>query len=147
MEQLLEMDHFAKRVARQNVLVQALWLESGLGALQHMVTKAFNLAGSKTEKRAATIKDPDYELYRPRLGWLPLPTIKKTFENTAQMYMHVPYFHPFRKHIKSRAPQLNVQRLAETYSTNTGFGTRQDQLFPTICGPVFTQNSCTWHAN
>ena len=68
MEQLLEMDHFAKRVARQNVLVQALWLESGLGALQHMVTKAFNLAGSKTEKRAATIKDPDYDLYRPRLG-------------------------------------------------------------------------------
>ena len=121
MEELMEMDNFAKQVGRQNVLVQAIWIATGMSTIANVTSKVMNLVGSKTSKRSAKIKDPDLDLYRPRLGWLPLETIKKTFENTTQLYMHVPSFHPFRKHLKSRAPQLNVPRLAETYATDTGF--------------------------
>ena len=103
-QQVMEMDHFAKRVARQNTIVQALWLASGMAAMAGLAVKAMNLVGFKSQKREAKFKEPDFEYYRPKLGWLPMETIKKTFENTTQMYMHIPSFHPFRKHRKSRGP-------------------------------------------
>ena len=69
-----------------------------------------------------------------------METIKKTFENTTQLYMHIPFFHPFRKHCKSWAPQLNVPKLAETYATDTGFAS-ETALGGINCFQLFVDKS------
>ena len=55
------------------------------------------------------------------LGWLPLETIRRTFDCTTQLAMGSTTSLPFRQHRKSQTPQLNVPRLAETFSTDTMF--------------------------
>ena len=41
---------------------------------------------------------PDYEQFRERLGWLPLDTIRKTFDATTQLAGTVPLRLPLRRH-------------------------------------------------
>eukprot|EP00957_Ditylum_brightwellii_P166715 12691138-Ditylum_brightwellii.AAC.1 len=66
-------------------------------------------------------KKPDYEKMRPMLGWLPLEVVKHTFECTTQLAMGSMLCLPFQQHHRSRTPQLNVPRLAETFATDTLF--------------------------
>ena len=50
---------------------------------------------------------PDYNKFRERLGWLPLDTIRKTFDPTTQLAGTIPLRLPLRHHIKACFPQLN----------------------------------------
>ena len=68
----------------------------------------------------STIADQDWITMRKRLGWLPTEIIKKTFEVTTQL-AKVDIRLPLRRHFKSRFPQANVNRLHETFSTDTIF--------------------------
>jgi hypothetical protein len=69
----------------------------------------------------AKMKVPDYDRYRPLLGWIPLATVKRTFEATTQLAQEIPMRYPLRRHVEARFPQLNRRRLTETYSTDTLF--------------------------
>ncbi len=76
--------------------------------------------------KRATIKhkEPDYEVLRPRFGWLPVNVIKKTFEKTTQFGRNALRL-PFRQHFKSRFPALNVRRRSEPVATETFFADTQ----------------------
>ena len=75
----------------------------------------------KNGRNKAKIRAPDYEKYRPLLGWIPLPTVKRTFEATTQLVQELPMRYPLRRHVEARFPQLNRRRLTEVYSTDTLF--------------------------
>ena len=55
------------------------------------------------------------------LGWFPLETVRRTFNCTTQLAMGSVMRLPFCQHHKSCTPQLNVPRLAETFSKDTMF--------------------------
>ena len=84
-----------------------------------------------SEGRKATQENPNglraqqratkYEEMRPKLGWMPVDVIEKTFEHTTQLAKRVETREVFRKHLKSRFPELNRRRLRETYATDTFF--------------------------
>ena len=62
----------------------------------------------------------DHKQYQAKLGWMPLNVIKKTLEHTTQLaknYINL----PLKRHFKSRFPELNRNRLQETYCTDTFF--------------------------
>jgi hypothetical protein len=68
--------------------------------------------------RTFTVKQPDYEAIRPLFGWLPVRTIKKTFDKTTQ-YARMPASTILKKHFKSQFPALNVKRCDEPVATDT----------------------------
>ena len=76
---------------------------------------------SKVISAQSHIKEENYEALRQFLGWLPEETVRKTFECTTQLAMGSYATLPFRQHFKSRTPQLNVPRIAETFATDTLF--------------------------
>ena len=65
-------------------------------------------------------QDQYWDIMRKRLGWLPINIIKKTFDVTTQL-AKLDVRLPLRRHFKSRFPQANVNRLQETFSTDTFF--------------------------
>ena len=69
----------------------------------------------------AKMSTPDYEKYRPMLGWLPVKAVKCTFEAMTQLAQELPMRYPLRRHVRARFPQLNRRRLQETYATDTLF--------------------------
>lgn len=73
-----------------------------------------------------TITDPtsDMEHLQHCLGWKPMDVIKNTLQATTQLAQnHVRL--PMRRHFKSRFPALNVQRLQETFATDTFFSSEK----------------------
>jgi hypothetical protein len=63
--------------------------------------------------------EPDYgQLLCPRLGWLPVDAIKKTFERTTQL-PRMPMSTILNKWYKSPNPVLNVRPRDEPVATNT----------------------------
>jgi hypothetical protein len=62
--------------------------------------------------------EPDYGQLRPRLGWLPVDAIKKTFEHTTQL-ARMPMSTILKKRYKSPNPALNVRPRDEPVATNT----------------------------
>jgi hypothetical protein len=58
---------------------------------------------------------------RRLLGWLPVDTIRKTFDATTQLAKELPLRYPLRRHRKARNPALNVQRRQEGFATDTLF--------------------------
>jgi hypothetical protein len=62
--------------------------------------------------------EPDYGQLRPRLGWLSIDAIKKTFERTTQLAC-MPMSTIVKKHYKSPNPALNVHPRDEPVATNT----------------------------
>jgi hypothetical protein len=62
--------------------------------------------------------EPDYGQLCPRLGWLPIDTIKKTFEHTTQLAC-MPMSTILKKWYKSPNPALNVHPHDEPVATNT----------------------------
>ena len=61
----------------------------------------------KNGRKKAKICAPDYEKYRPLLGWIPLPMVKHTFEATTQLVQELPMQYPLRRHVEAQFPQLN----------------------------------------
>ena len=66
------------------------------------------------------VLDNDLKAVQPKMGWMPLSTLAKTLEVTTQLAKNTLRL-PMRRHIKSRFPQLNRNRLREIYSTDTIF--------------------------
>ena len=64
--------------------------------------------------------EPDYDTAQRCLGFLPIETIKRTFQATTQLAKHH-MTGQYRRHFKSRYPQLNRRRLHEKYATDTWF--------------------------
>jgi hypothetical protein len=62
--------------------------------------------------------EPDYGQLRPRLGWLPIDAIKKTFERTTQL-ARMPMSTILKKRYKSLNPALNMRPRDEPVATNT----------------------------
>ena len=81
-------------------------------------------------------KDIDPEKIRPYLGYRPLHIVKKTLEKTTQLAKMV-IRNPMRRHIKSRAPHLNVHRLNETVSTDPIFVNTKSVFHGYSCAQVF----------
>ena len=83
------------------------------------------------------IKKENYEELRPFLGWLPQETVKETFDCSTHLAMGYFATLPFRRHFKSRTPQLNVPRIAETFATDTLFAS-VDGIGGITCAQIFT---------
>jgi hypothetical protein len=62
--------------------------------------------------------EPDYRQLRPRLGWLPIDAIKKTFERTTQL-ARMPMSTILKKRYKSLNPALNVHSRDKPVATDT----------------------------
>jgi hypothetical protein len=62
--------------------------------------------------------EPDYGQLRPRLGWLPIDAIKKTFENTTKLAC-MPMSTILKKQYKSPNPALNVHPHDKPVATDT----------------------------
>ena len=65
-------------------------------------------------------KNPDFEVLRPLFGWLPVETVKRTWECTTQMAT-IPISTILKKHYKSQNPAFNVARRNEPVATDTIF--------------------------
>ena len=91
-------------------------------------------------KQQVRMKKYDAEQYRPKLGWIPLETVRKTFEATTQLAAEVPLRYPLRRHVKARFPQLNRRRLAETFSTDTLFSSEK-ALGGITCAQLYCGNA------
>ena len=73
---------------------------------------------------------------QPFLGWCPLEVIKKTLDCTTQLAkMTIRY--PLRRHMKARAPHLNVTRLDEAVSTDPIFSNCRSLYHGYIGAQVF----------
>jgi hypothetical protein len=62
--------------------------------------------------------EPDYGQLHPRLSWLPVDAIKKTFERTTQL-ARMPMSTILKKRYKSPNPALNMHPHDEPVATNT----------------------------
>ena len=127
-----EMDRCAKRILEQQTSVRVMRSIFGVLALMSGIYQAASKVVSSVTKPSPV----DYEKYRKRLLWLPLETVKKTFARTTQLAMNVPQRYPMRRHMMSRTPQLNTRRIAETFCTNTLFGS-QKAYGGITCGQLF----------
>ena len=67
-----------------------------------------------------TPSTPDYEKQRPLFGWLPVDTIKRTYDLTTQ-YGRIPMSTILKKRYKAPNPALNVYRRDESVATDTFF--------------------------
>ena len=80
----------------------------------HLFTMQRKFHPVKTEVVPTSLRE-----LQAKLGWIPLNVVKKTVEATTQLAKNMRL--PLRNHVKSRYPQLNRNRLRETYSTDTIF--------------------------
>jgi hypothetical protein len=135
MADLVEANCFMKHVAQQNDLVQAFAYATGILFIGNTLYRVMNSFFSGDTK--VKIVTPDYNKYRPLLGWLPLDTVRRTFEATTQLAKELPMRFPLRRHIKSRNPALNRRRLQESFATDTLFSSH-----PAIGGYTCAQLFC-----
>lgn len=73
-----------------------------------------------THWHRAVYQRVDPKKLQPYLGWRPIKVIQKTLEHTTQMARMI-IRTPLRRHVKSRIPWMNVNRLDETVSTDPMF--------------------------
>ena len=65
-------------------------------------------------------REPNYNLLRPFLGWIPIERVKETLKHTEAWYrLYTTPQMPIRHLSKSRFPAANVDRLRERYATDT----------------------------
>ena len=78
--------------------------------------------------------EPSY--LQPFLGYRPINIIQETLKRTTQLAKMVIRY-PMRRHIKSRAPHLNVFRIEETISTDPLFANVKSIYHGYTCAQVF----------
>jgi len=100
---------------------------------------------NKQVKKMIRTSPPNYEQLRSKLVWLPVETVKRTFEATTQYAVTLPVRYPLRRHLKSRFPQLHPRRLAETFATDTFFSS-VTALGGVTCVQLFVGNSSMYTA-
>ena len=87
----------------------------------HFYYNVFNGEQSlPTKPVRVTPSTPDYEKQRPLFGWLPVDTIKRTYDLTTQ-YGRIPMSTILKKRYKAPNPALNVYRRDESVATDTFF--------------------------
>ena len=64
---------------------------------------------------------PDFENFRPYIGWVNVDTVQKTMEQSTQWRVSLPNTFPMKRHLKSRNPALNIPRKHEAVATDTVF--------------------------
>ena len=84
------------------------------------------------------VAESDWEGLWKKLAYLPMHIVQATFEATTQL-AKVDKYLPLRRHFKSRFPQANVNRLHETFSTDTMFSSTKVIGGETMC-QVFSRN-------
>ena len=91
--------------------------------LQHDLFEDDNFRGTynvSLNPSKSVTDDADPQKYQAKLAWMPIPIVKKALKCTTQLAkIHLRL--PMRHHYKSRFPQLNRNRLRETYCTDTFF--------------------------
>ena len=75
----------------------------------------------RTYQHAVNHETPDYEKFRPYLGWVNVNTVQKTMEQSIQWGASLTNTFPMEKHFKSRNPALNIPRRHEAVATDTVF--------------------------
>ena len=121
--ELVEVDQWLGYMAQQTEMFRACVYAAKITGLMFMGSVVFNIFNGVGKARSPVSKPVirDYEKYRKLLGWLPVETIRRTFEATTQLAKELPLRYPLRRHIKSRNPALNRKRLNEGYATDTLF--------------------------
>ena len=69
-----------------------------------MLFKACKNIMERTLLAKTKLKEHNFKKMRPKLAWLPLEVVKKTFDCTTQLAMGSLLRMPFRQHHKSRTP-------------------------------------------
>ena len=80
---------------------------------------------------------PDYEKFRPYVGWVNVDTFQKTMEQSTQWGVSLPNTFPMKKLLKSRNPAQNIPMMHKAVATHTVFsdtpaidsGVKQAQVF------------------
>jgi len=120
---LMEMDSidcWLQYVSRQTEIFRICLYATGLYFVGNLALSVYDqVAKVKTPRNKPVTRD--YEKYRRLLGWIPLETVRRTFEATTQLAKELPLRFPLRRHLKSRNPALNRNRLHEGYATDTLF--------------------------
>ena len=75
----------------------------------------------RTYQHAVNHEAPNYEKFRPYLGWVNVDTFQKTMEQSTQWGVSLPNTFPMKKHLKSRNHALNIPRRHEAVATDTVF--------------------------
>ena len=91
----------------------------------------------RTYQHDVSPETPDYEKFRPYIGWVNVNTVQKTMEQSTQWGVSIPNTFPMKKHLESRNPTLNIPRRHELVATDTVFsdtpavdsGVKQAQVF------------------
>ena len=104
----------------QRIVAEMLWdrherdASLSLNVLDHEDTLDF-LASEKyfdANEHETKRMEPDYEKVQACFGFAPIEVIKKMFAKTTQYACNIIHL-PFRTHLKSRFPALNVRRRNE----------------------------------
>ena len=90
-----------------------------------------------TYQHAVNHEAPDYEKFRPYIGWVNVDTVQKILDQSTQWGNSLPQKFPMEKHLKSRNPALNIHMRHEDVATDTVFsntpaidrGVKQAQVF------------------
>ena len=91
----------------------------------------------RTYQHDVSHETPDYEKFRPYIGWVNVDTVQKTMEQYTQWGVSLPNTFPMKKHLKFRNPALNIPRRHEPVANDTVFsdtptvdsGVKQSQVF------------------
>ena len=98
---------------------------------------SFHTEVLRTCATRSSVLPQDLKLLQPKMGWMPLSTLFKTLEVTTQLAKNTLQL-PMRRHVKSRFPQLNRNRLREPYATDTIFSSVSAVDTGHTCMQVFT---------
>ena len=111
---------------------------SSLAGVQQTSSMTLSSPTSITQANKHHVKSetPDYDKYRPYVGWMNTDTIRDTFKNTTQWGASIDTF-PMKRYLKSRNPALNVPCRHEAVAIDTVYsdtpavdsGVKQAQLF------------------
>ena len=75
----------------------------------------------RTYQHDITHEAPDYEKFRPYIGWVNVDIVQKTMEQSTQWGVSLPNTFPMKKHLKSRNPAPNIPRRHEAVAMSTVF--------------------------
>ena len=91
---------------------------------------------SKMHLSKSHVNPTDIKMIQSKLGWIPYKIAEKTLAVTTQLAKNHLRL-PLRHHFKSRYPQLNRNRLRETYSTDTIFSSTPAISTNETCMQIF----------
>ena len=113
-------DPLAVTIASSSVLRREVTVADPISQVEVDTTHLYLERVSSVNANSTSDTPIDVSKYQHKLGWMPLSVIKRTLKNTTNLAKNFLRL-PLRRHFKSRYPQLNRNRLQETYCTDTFF--------------------------